>query len=92
MPIKEAMQKWLKYSDKHRRKLDKITIKKLWAEKMGATINDYTREIKIYGKRLYITIESAPLRNELQYQREDIKVWVNGHLSGEEAIEEVVIR
>ena len=91
MPIKEAMQLWLKSSGKHKKALDKVKISKLWAEKMGTTINDYTKEIKIYGNRLFITIDSAPLRNELHYERETIKGWVNAQL-GENTVEEVIIR
>lgn len=91
MPIKDAMKLWLDTSNTHKRQLDKISIRKLWEAKMGTTINDYTKEIKIYGKRLYITIESSPLRNELHYERAKIQSWVNEYM-GEELIEEVVIR
>jgi len=91
MPIKDAMKLWLNQSGKHKKELNKVKIRKLWAEKMGTTINDYTKEIKIFGNRLYITIDSAPLRNELFYEREKIKTWVNNHL-GEEAVLEVIIR
>jgi hypothetical protein len=91
MPIKDAMKLWLNQAAKHKKELNKVKIRKLWAEKMGTTINDYTKEIKIFGKRLYITIDSAPLRNELFYEREKIKSWVNNHL-GEEAVVEVIIR
>ena len=91
LPIKEVMQLWLNSSGKHKKAINKIKIAKLWQEKMGATINDYTKEIKIYGNRLYITIDSAPLRNELMYEREKIKSWVNTHL-GESIVTEVIIR
>ncbi len=91
MPLKDAMKLWLDSSKKHKKGINKVAISKLWAEKMGTTINDYTKEIKIFGKRLYITIDSAPLRNELHYERETIKGWVNNHL-GENAVEEVIIR
>lgn len=91
MPIKDAMKLWLNSTRKHKKEITKIKIRKLWEEKMGTTINEYTKEIKIYNDRMYLTIESAPLRNELFYQRDKIKSWVNDFL-GEESIQEVIIR
>ena len=45
----------------------------------------------MYRKKLYITVDSAPLRQELSYGREKIKKVMNEEL-GEDYIEEVIIR
>ena len=72
-------------------KLHQTKLQSLWAELMGPTIQSYTRNIRLRKSKLYITIESAPLRQELSFAKEKIKSLLNEHL-GEEAIEEVFIR
>ena len=72
-------------------KLNQNRIKSLWGELMGPSIAGYTKDIKIYKNKLYLTIESAPLRQELSYGREKIKKMLNEAL-GEEYIEDVIIR
>ena len=46
-------------------KLYKNKVKEIWILNMGPTIASYTREIKLRGKKLFISIASAPLRQEL---------------------------
>jgi hypothetical protein len=76
---------------KLRSKLNQTKIRSVWAEKMGTTINEYTREIKVIRRKLFITLDSASLRQELGYSRDKIKEMMNEEI-GEEYIEEVVIR
>jgi predicted nucleic acid-binding Zn ribbon protein len=57
---------------------------------MGRTIATYTRDIRMKDNVLYVTIESASLRAELQFGREKIKTIMNEEI-GEEYIKEVVI-
>ena len=90
-PIKEAMQQWLNQSDKFKKNLHRVAIRQVWEEKMGKTINDYTKDIKLIRKKLYLTIESAPLKQELSYSRDQIKEMLNKHI-GEAYIDEVIIR
>jgi len=72
-------------------KLHQTQIRSLWQEMMGPTITQYTTEIKLYRKKLYLTITSASLKQELAYGKDKIKTMLNEAL-GEEAIEDVVIR
>ena len=72
-------------------KLHQTKIEKFWSEVMGTTINNYTQHIKLRGKKLYITITSASLKQELSFGREKLKKVLNQEL-GEEYIEDVVIR
>lgn len=68
-----------------------IQIKQAWEELMGKTIANYTSNIQIVKKTLYIQTDVAPLKNELLYQREKIIERVNEYF-GEKVIEEVVIK
>lgn len=76
---------------KYKGKLYQANIRQFWRENMGTSINAYTKEIKLRGRKVYITIESAALRQELSYGREKLKNVFN-RLLGEPYIEEVIIR
>lgn len=76
---------------KLRSRLNQTKIKVLWLELMGPSINRYTTDIRIRGKKLFVTIESASLRQELSMGREKILKIVNEAL-GEAYLEAVVIR
>jgi Dna[CI] antecedent, DciA len=68
-----------------------LEIKELWETIMGKTIARYTDNLKIINRTLFITTHVAPLKQELIYQREKIKLRVNEAL-GEKLIDEVVIQ
>ncbi len=72
-------------------KLHQTKINSLWGELMGPTISTYTRNISVRKKTLYITIDSASLKNELSLAKKKIIKIINEEL-GENYIEEVVIR
>jgi predicted nucleic acid-binding Zn ribbon protein len=66
-------------------------IEEVWEQVMGKTIARYTEKLKIINKTLFITTNVAPLKQELIYQKEKIKLRVNEAL-GEKVIEEIVIQ
>jgi predicted nucleic acid-binding Zn ribbon protein len=66
-------------------------IEEVWEKIMGKTIARYTENLKIINKTLFITTNVAPLKQELLYQKEKIKLRVNEAL-GEKAIEDIVIQ
>jgi len=72
-------------------KLYEVKIKKFWQEVMGTTINQYTTDIKIRGRKIFITIESAPLRQELAMGKEKLLFVLNREI-GEDYLEAIVIR
>jgi len=72
-------------------KLYQSKVKELWVANMGASISSYTTDIKLRKFKLFITISSAPLRQELSYSKDKIKNIINEGL-GEEYVQEVVIR
>lgn len=76
---------------KLRSKLNQAKIKSMWVDLMGPSINRYTTDVKIRAKKLYVTIQSATLRQELSMGKEKIRKLINEEL-GEEYIQEVIIR
>lgn len=72
-------------------KLHQTKIRQLWEDMMGPTIMKHTKHLNIRSKVLYLTIDSAPLKQELHYGKEKICKLINEEL-GEEYIKDVVIR
>jgi len=66
-------------------------MEQVWEEIMGSTIAKYTDKIQVVGSTLFIHTQVAPLKQELQFQKEKIIERVN-ELMGEKLIKEVVIR
>lgn len=71
-------------------KLNQNKIELHWKEMMGPTIVGFTRSMYVRRKKLYITIDSAPLRQELSYGKDKIKNLLNEKL-GEEYLDDVII-
>lgn len=90
LSLQEAMQEMLA-EYRLASPLNENRVRQLWAELMGKTIATYTGNITVRKHVLYLTILSAPLKQELSYAKDKIKTLLNDKL-GEEFIHEVVIR
>lgn len=73
-----------------RSKLNQTKIRTLWSTLMGPSINRYTKELHIRKDKLYITLESSPLKQELLLGKDKIRNVINDELGGE-YIKEVII-
>ncbi len=65
-----------------RDRLNEIRIRKAWEDTMGNAICNRTTDIKIKSDILFISVSSAPLRDELQYQKPRILELMNKALGG----------
>ena len=72
-------------------KFDEQRVAALWPEIVGQGINRYTVNIYVRGAVLYVTISSAPLRNELMLNRSRLVDRINDFI-GKRVIREVVFR
>jgi hypothetical protein len=88
--IGEAIQQFLKQS-RLKGSIQVLQIEEVWEQIMGKTVAKYTDSLRIINKTLFITTHVAPLKQELIYQKEKIKLRVNEAL-GEKVIEEVAIQ
>jgi hypothetical protein len=75
---------------KLRSKLNESRIRDGWAEIMGKPIAKYTSSVSLREGKLYIKIESAALKQELNYSREKIMELFNKEL-GANVVRDVVI-
>jgi hypothetical protein len=71
--------------------LNEAKVREVWKEKMGTTINTYTRDIVLRKGKLFITLSSASLKHELSYEKEKIQSMMNMELGGA-FVTEVVVR
>jgi predicted nucleic acid-binding Zn ribbon protein len=90
LSLKEALKAMIDHY-RLKGKLNQSRIRLLWEKLMGPTIAGYTREIRLSGHTLYLSIDSAALRQELAYDKDKIKKILNKEL-GEDCIREVVVR
>ena len=88
--IGDALQKFLDES-RIRGSIQALQIEDVWGDIMGKTIARYTEEIRIINDTLFITTHVAPLKQELIFQKEKIKLRVNEAL-GKNVIKEIVVK
>lgn len=88
--LAQAINQFLKKSRMHS-SIQSMRIEDIWEELMGKTIARYTDKIQIVNHTLFITTSVAPLKNELLYQKNQIKSRVNEAL-GENLVYDVVIQ
>ena len=86
----DAMQKFL---DESRLKgsIQALQITDAWEQIMGKTIAKHTDKLQIFGDKLIISTSVAPLKQELNYQKEKIILRVNEKL-GKHIIREVIVQ
>ncbi|HEX6849747.1 MAG TPA: DUF721 domain-containing protein [Chitinophagaceae bacterium] len=88
--MSDAIEKFLEQS-RIRGSIQALQIGDVWEDIMGKTIARYTEEIKIINDTLFITTHVAPLKQELIFQKEKIKLRVNEAL-GKKVIKEIVVK
>lgn len=71
-------------------KATELRLRQEWEQIVGKTIARYTRDIKLYNKKLIIYTDVAPLKQELNMAKQQLMENINQYL-GETAITEVVI-
>ncbi len=68
-----------------------IRIKRGWSELLGPMIHQYTRNIYIKNKILYVSLTSSVLRNELVNSRDRLVKSLNDY-AGSVVIIDIIIR
>jgi hypothetical protein len=86
----DALQKFL---DESRLKgsVQALRIAEAWEQIMGKTIAKHTDKLQIFGDKLIISTSVAPLKQELNYQKDKIILRVNEAL-GKQVIKEVIVQ
>jgi predicted nucleic acid-binding Zn ribbon protein len=88
--IKEAIEKLLKVYKLDDRLAERRLIG-AWEEVMGKMIANHTKDLFVRNKQLFVTLDSAALRNELAMAKTKIVQMMN-NAAGKEVINDVVLR
>lgn len=89
LSLKEAIEQMLDQF-RLRGKLNEVAIGRIWETTMGNAIAKRTERLYIRNEELHIILTSASLKNELFYQRDQIRDMINKELGGD-YIKEVTI-
>ncbi|MEX2595543.1 MAG: DUF721 domain-containing protein [Salibacteraceae bacterium] len=71
--------------------LTEIQLKNDWKEIVGAMVATKTEDLYLKGSKLFIKLNSAAVRQELHYQKDDIMRNVNDHMKAN-VVSEVILR
>lgn len=88
--LKDSIKAFLKQNNLED-KLAEVSIKACWKKLMGNAIDGHTTKIILRNKKLYLTFDSAALKQELSYSKSKVIQQMNEEL-GDEVIEEIIIR
>lgn len=64
--------------------------KQLWQEMMGIHIGQYTQNVYVRNRKLYLTLSSAALRQEMNFSKDKIKHYINEGI-GKDFIRDVIV-
>jgi hypothetical protein len=88
--IGDAIKQYLNHS-RLKGEIQALQVEDVWEKIMGKTVARYTDNLKVIHKTLYVTTHVAPLKQELNFQKDKIKLRINEAL-GDKVIENVVIQ
>lgn len=88
--IGDALSSFLK-SARWTTKIHEIRLQREWEKIMGVTIAKYTRDVKLKDGVLIIATDVAPLKQELQFGKQQIVNNINEYFK-EQVVKEVVIK
>lgn len=88
--IGDAIRQFLNQS-RLKGSIQALQIEEVWESVMGKAIAQYTEQIKVINRTLFITTNVAPLKQELNYQKEKIKLRINEALK-EKVIDDIIIQ
>jgi predicted nucleic acid-binding Zn ribbon protein len=73
-----------------REKMDELNISTAWDQIVGAMVARHTMAIRLRRGKLFVRVDSAPLRQELSFMREALKEVLNRR-AGRAVVEEIVL-
>ncbi|MCC8143622.1 MAG: DUF721 domain-containing protein [Tannerellaceae bacterium] len=72
-------------------KMIEIRVKRAWGEVLGNMVLQYTRELYVKDRVLYVSLSSSVLRSELLLCRQRLVKSLNEHV-GTQALTDIVLR
>lgn len=72
-------------------KLIEFRIIEEWNQLTGKLISRHTKKVQLYNKKLFVTVDSGPVRQEIFYSRQMLISQLNT-IMGKEIIEEIILK
>ena len=72
-------------------KIHAVRLRDEWETIVGKTIAKYTRNVQLFDKKLTISTDVAPLKQELQLGRDQLKQTINDYFK-ERVVDEIIIK
>jgi len=88
--IDSLLQQFVK-ANRLERGLAEYRLMKSWKDLLGITVAKKTKELKIQNRKLYVTLHSSVVRNELSLIKETLIPKLN-EAAGLDVIDDVVLR
>lgn len=89
--LADSIQSYLNTNKNLGRSYQKKNIDEIWAEIVGPTIYNYTTNIKLVGNSLKMRVSSSPLKQELNFKKDELISKVNERLPYEKINELIFI-
>jgi predicted nucleic acid-binding Zn ribbon protein len=89
-PLKKTIDQLLRaygYQDQ----LDEIEIIKIYEELVGQMFTNHTQKVAVKNRRLYVKLDSASLKQELNYVKEGLVEQLNRKI-GRNLIDKIILR
>lgn len=87
----EVIRDFLEENKSLREKIYISRVERAWTEVLGTMVMQYTRNLYVKNRVLYVSLSSSVLRSELSLSRERLVKSLNEH-AGAEVIDDIVIR
>lgn len=87
--LKEVIAEMM-HRQKLKGKLTEVRIRDCWEKVMGPTITIRTLDIQLKERKLFVKINSAPLKQELSYNLDKLVKLLNDEM-GENVVHEIIL-
>jgi hypothetical protein len=89
--LSETLRLFWKDNPELYHKMLEARIQRLWGELLGPSIAQYTTNVYVKNRILYVSMTSSVVRSELVSMRKRLVVMLNKH-AGSDVIDDVMIR
>lgn len=89
LPLRELVDKMLRAYGLGNR-LDEMKLIKSWEEVVGSMISKHTNSVNLKSGTLYVSLDSAPLKQELSYAKTKLIEKLN-QSAGKPLVKEIVL-
>ena len=88
--IQDVLSSFVK-DNKLEKGLDNVRVGAAWRELLGKGVQNYTTNVRLQNKTLYVYLSSSVLREELSYGKDKIIKLINDEL-GKEVVDKIILK